>query len=208
MDFNIPESANPKNSKTIVLDLETQRTFDEVGGRKVENLLISVVGIYRYDIDAYECYLENELHHLENLLIDCDLTIGFNHRKFDFPVLQPYVKMDTTKLPMLDLMEDLANHIGHRVSLDSVAQATLNIGKTGHGLDAIEYFKKGEWEKLKSYCLNDVKITKEVYEYGRKNGHVYYMARDGMTKRKVNVDWEGTVEESVTDTKAQYNLAF
>ena len=193
----------------IVLDLETQKTFEQVGGRNYEDLLISVVGIYRYDNDAYECYLEPELHHLENLLIDCEMVIGFNHRKFDMPVFQHYAHVDTSKFPMLDLMEDIANTIGHRVSLDSVAKATLNVGKTGHGLDAIDYFKDGEWEKLKSYCLNDVKITKEVYEYGVQNGHVYYMTRDGMDRRSVRVNWaDYEVEEKAAVGGGQYNLAF
>jgi len=193
----------------IVLDLETQRTFDEVGGRNYEDLLISVVGIYRYDNDSYECYLEKDLHHLENLLIDAELTIGFNHRKFDFPVLQHYLNLDTSQLPMLDLMEEIANTLGHRVSLDSVAQATLGVGKTGHGLDAIDYFHKGEWQKLKDYCLNDVKITKEVYEYGMKNDHVYYMTRDGMDRKSVKVQWgDKRPELSAAAGAGQYNLAF
>src|SRR5437762_2128127 len=117
----------PMKAATLVIDLETQKTFEEVGGRNYEDLLISVMGVYRYDNEQYECYLENELHRFENMLIDCSLLIGFNIRKFDLPVLQRYVKIDTSKLHMLDLMEDIANRIGHRVSLDSVAQATLNI---------------------------------------------------------------------------------
>lgn len=197
------------SEKKIVLDLETQKTFDEVGGRNYQDLLISVVGIYRYDTDSYECYLENELHHLENLLIDAELTIGFNHRKFDFPVLQRYFQADVSQFPMLDLMESIANTIGHRVSLDSVAQATLQVGKTGHGLDAIDYYRKGELEKLKAYCLNDVKITKEVYDYGVRHGHVYYLTRDGTDRRSVRVDW-GQAEELAPPAAAagQYNLAF
>lgn len=197
------------SEKKIVLDLETQKTFDEVGGRNYQDLLISVVGIYRYDTDSYECYLENELHHLENLLIDAELTIGFNHRKFDFPVLQRYFQADVAQFPMLDLMESIANTIGHRVSLDSVAQATLQVGKTGHGLDAIDYYRKGELEKLKAYCLNDVKITKEVYDFGVRHGHVYYLTRDGTDRRSVRVDW-GQAEELAPPAAAagQYNLAF
>ncbi len=196
-------------NKKIVLDLETQKTFDEVGGRNYQDLLISVVGIYRYETDTYECYLEDELHHLENLLIDAEVTIGFNHRKFDFPVLQRYCRVDLSQLPMVDLMESIANIIGHRVSLDSVAQATLQIGKTGHGLDAIEYHRKGEWEKLKAYCLNDVKITKEVYDYGVRHGHVYYLTRDGMDRRSVRVDWGASDPQSSAALAAgQYNLAF
>ena len=193
----------------IVIDLETQKTFDEVGGRNYQDLLISVMGAYFYETDRYECFLEQELHRFENHIIDCPLIIGFNIRKFDLPVLQRYVKVDTAKLPMLDLMEDIANKIGHRVSLDSVAQATLNIGKTGHGLDAIDFFRDGEWEKLKSYCLNDVKITKEIYDYGVKHGSVYYMSRDGSQKKKVAVEW-GQYPATTNPTAAaqQYNLLF
>ncbi|MDL1872842.1 helicase [Deltaproteobacteria bacterium PRO3] len=191
----------------LVFDLETQKTFDEVGGRNYEDLLISVLGAYRYDEDRYECFLEGELHRFENLLIDSPLIVGFNIRKFDFPVLQRYCKIDTAKLPMLDLMEDIANRIGHRVSLDSVALATLNIGKTGHGLDAIDYFREGKWDLLKSYCLNDVKITKEVYDYGLKHGHVYYMTRDGSDRKSVQVEWdlEAKATTPAADAK-QYNL--
>jgi len=194
----------------IVLDLETQKTFDEVGGRNYEDLLISVVGVYRYETDSYECYLEKELHLLENLLIDCPLVIGFNHRKFDLPVLQRYVQVDTTQIPLLDLMEDIYNRIGHRVSLDSVAQATLKTGKTGHGLDAIDYYRQGEWEKLKQYCLNDVKITRGVYEYGRQNGHVYYLTRDGTDRRSVRVEWDNleTPLEPASPPAKQYNIGF
>ncbi len=193
----------------LVIDLETQKTFDEVGGRNYEDLLISVLGAYRYDSDAFECYLEGELHRFENLVIDCPLIIGFNIRKFDLPVLQRYVKLDTTRLPILDLMEDIANKIGHRVSLESVAQGTLNQGKTGHGLDAIDFFRDGEWEKLKSYCINDVKITKEVYEYGVRHGHVYYMTRDGSDRRSVEVEWGSSPAAVPAEPAAQqYNLLF
>jgi len=193
----------------LVIDLETQKTFDEVGGRNYQDLLISVLGAYRYDEDRYDCYLEGELHRLENLLIDSPLVIGFNIRKFDFPVLQRYVKLDTSKLPILDLMEDITNRLGHRVSLDSVAQATLNVGKTGHGLDAIDYFREGKWDLLKSYCLNDVKITRDVYEYGLKHGHVFYLTRDGSDRKSVKVEWDRYPATEVPAAPAQqYNLIF
>ncbi len=193
----------------IVIDLETQKTFDEVGGRNYQDLLISVMGVYRFDSDHYECYLEQELHRFENLLIDSSLIIGFNIRKFDLPVLQRYVGVETGKLPILDLMEDIAEKIGHRVSLDSVAQATLGVGKTGHGLDAIDFFREGKWEELKSYCLNDVKITKEVYEYGVKHGRVYYLTRDGSDRKSVQVDWAAKTPHVAPDpSHQQYNLLF
>ncbi|HCU23613.1 MAG TPA: hypothetical protein DF383_01245 [Deltaproteobacteria bacterium] len=106
-------------------------------------------------------------------------------------------------------MEDIAGRIGHRVSLDSVAQATLNIGKTGHGLDAIDYFREGKWDLLKDYCLNDVKITKEVYEYGLRHGCVYYLTRDGSDRKSVKVEWDKAEAASpLAPAAQQYNLLF
>ena len=122
--------------------------------------------------------------------------IGFNHRRFDMPVLQPYFKeIDLSKLPMLDILEELHRTLGHRVSLDSVAKATLGTQKSGHGLDAIKYWNNGELDKLKKYCLDDVRITKEVYEYGAKNKELQFFDRYGVNKMKVTVGWKWHDEE-------------
>ena len=48
------------------------------------------------------------------------------------------------------------------------------MGKTGSGLAAIELWKSGQIEKLKSYCLNDVKLTREVYDYALANGRLLF----------------------------------
>jgi DEAD/DEAH box helicase domain-containing protein len=73
------------------------------------------------------------------------------------------------------------------VKLDDVASATLGYGKSGHGLQAIEFFRKGELDKLRDYCLMDVKVTKEVYEYGKQHGEIFYNDRAGI-KRPIKVD--------------------
>lgn len=39
-------------------------------------------------------------------------------------------------------MKDIKKSLGRRIGLDAVAKATLGIGKTGHGMDAIEWWKK------------------------------------------------------------------
>ncbi len=177
--------------RQIVLDLETQKTFDEVGGRNFSELGVSVVGTYFYNDDSLKCFEEAEIGNLEEMLSSASRVIGFNIRKFDFPVLQPYCKrIDLKKIPLFDILENLEGLLGHRVSLQSVATATLGIGKSGSGLDAIRYFRAGDWDNLKRYCLDDVKITRDVYEYGKKNGVVYYMSRDGQQKLSVKVDWQ------------------
>jgi DEAD/DEAH box helicase domain-containing protein len=160
---------------TIVLDLETQKTFDEVGGRTHLHLLrVSVTGTYSYDQDQFKIFTEWETPALGDLLSKAGLIVGFNIRRFDFPVLEPYLKRSLKHLPALDILEVVEKHLGHRLSLDHLAQATLGESKTGSGLDAIHYFRNGEIEKLKSYCLSDVRLTRDLYDYGKRHGFLRY----------------------------------
>src|SRR6185295_15103726 len=102
-----------------------------------------------------------------------ELVIGFNIRRFDMPVLQPYLPFPVAPLPVLDIMEEIVKVLGHRVSLDSVAQATLGRGKTGHGLEALQWFKEGRFDLIVKYCLDDVKLTKDVYDYGKQHHRLF-----------------------------------
>ena len=159
----------------IVLDLETQKSFEEVGGFGKNHLLkISVVGIYSYSLNKYLCFAENELYRLGEMLSEADQIIGFNIKNFDFQVLQPYLNFDLGTIPYLDILEEVEKLIGHRVKLDNLAQMTLGAGKSGDGLQALKYFKLGQMEELKKYCLDDVRITKELHDYIQKYGKCLY----------------------------------
>lgn len=183
----------------IVLDLETQKTFDEVGGfRNLEALKVSLVGTYLYKTNEYRCFLENEIGELEKLLMEKPLVVGFNTRRFDFPVLKPYFKFNPDTLPQLDVMEEMTKVLGHRVSLDSVASATLGAKKSGSGLDAIKYFRDGDFESLKKYCLDDVRLTRELYEYGAKNKELFYTSKYGNTKGRCAISWEIPTDADAT----------
>ena len=161
--------------KKIVLDLETQKSFEEVGGSGKNHLLkISVCGIYDYSTDKYSIYEEREIGKLASVLETCDQIIGYNIKDFDFEVLQPYLNFDIHTVPYLDILEEIDKVLGHRIKLEDVAKATLGTGKSGSGLEAILYFKNGRFDLLKKYCLDDVKITKQVYDYILKNQKVIY----------------------------------
>lgn len=196
------------NRNIIVLDIETKKGFDEVGGRNNLGALgVSMVGIYSYLTKEFQAYFEEDFPKLLSLLAEKPLVIGFNHRRFDFPVLQPYFKdFDLQRLAMVDILEDLTKTLGHRVSLDSVAQATLGIRKSGHGLDAIRYWNLKELDKLKKYCLDDVRITRDVFEYGAKHGEVFFTDKFGRGKLKAGVNWKLEVEEERAEVNKQYNL--
>ncbi|MBI2346184.1 MAG: ribonuclease H-like domain-containing protein [Deltaproteobacteria bacterium] len=115
----------------VVLDLETQKIFQEVGGgRNLEALGVSVCGIYSYRTGEYQIFEEAELGTLEHLLSERPFVVGFNIRRFDLPILKPYFHFDPLSLPMCDILEDMHKLLGHRVSLESVAQATLGTGKS------------------------------------------------------------------------------
>ncbi len=175
----------------VVFDIETKNAFDDVGGRNnLQALQISVLGAFIYDINEYRIYEEKELKEFEKILQKKPLLVGFNSRRFDVPILQPYIRFDLKALSQLDIMEELTNVLGHRVSLDSVAQATLGRSKSGSGMDAIRFWKNGEIEKLKKYCLDDVRITKEIYEYGAKHGELFYTPKFGTTKGRAPVRWK------------------
>lgn len=195
----------------IVLDLETKKTFDEVGGRGcVDQLGISVVGVYLYQTNEYQIFEEKDFGQLQNILINSELIIGFNQISFDMPVLQPYLSVDVKQLPLFDLLVDIQGHLGHRVSLDSLAKATLGVGKTGSGLDAIRFYREGRMDELKRYCQNDVKVTKDVYEYGIKHKKIYYLPKIGHDRLELKVDWKksSTSNHIVEDNRApaQYKL--
>jgi len=161
---------------TIVLDLETKKTFDEVGGHhNLAKLGVSLVGVYSYNKDKYRGFREGEFAELLELLKNTKLLIGFNSKSFDLTVLQPYYKdFDLFSIPHLDILEEVVHALGHRLKLESVAQSTLGYGKSGSGLDAIMYYRNNDWDSLIKYCLDDVKVTKEVYDYGLAHGNIWY----------------------------------
>lgn len=174
----------------VVLDLETQKLFKDIERDKVYQLKVSVVGVYDYASDAYRTFEEGEIKDLEPLLTSASRVIGFNIRRFDLPVLQPYLFSSIDRLPVLDILEEVSKGLGHRASLQSIAQATLGRGKSGSGLDAVKLFNEGRMEELKRYCLDDVRLTKEIYEYGLKHGKVFFFSdRVGKTF-EVPVQWQ------------------
>ncbi len=174
----------------LVLDLETQKMFSDVGRNNLHKLKVSVVVVYDYKTAKYETYEESELSRLEERIRSADLTIGFNIRRFDMPVLAPYFFTSIENLPLLDLMEEIEKVRGHRIGLHSVAQATLGSTKTGHGIDAVTLFAQGRMDELKAYCLNDVKITKEVYEYGCEHNRIFFISNRDWKKYEVPINWK------------------
>ncbi|MBN2003339.1 MAG: ribonuclease H-like domain-containing protein [Anaerolineae bacterium] len=173
---------------TVFFDVETQNTFDEVGGHYPERLRISVVVSYNTTDQAFHRYTEADVPALVKELQAADLVVGFNLYGFDYPVVMRYGGADLRQLPTVDMLDVLYKILGFRVSLDSVASATLKVGKSADGLQAVRWWREGKIEEIFKYCEQDVAVTRDVYEFGKKNRYVQYYDRRYQLQR-VPVNW-------------------
>lgn len=177
----------------VVLDLETKHTFREFDEPK--KLGVTVVAIYDYKDRQSKVFTETELNKLFPILENASYVIGYNVASFDIAVLQAYYPGKVEVFTPFDILEDIKQKIGRRISLNEVIGATLGKRKTGHGLQAIDLYKEGKIEELKSYCLHDTMFTKELFEYGVDNGEIFYLTPNG--KMSIKVDWKKYLEGEV-----------
>lgn len=173
----------------IVFDIETKESFDDIGGYFPEKLTPSLVGIYSFNNDELRSFTEEEFGQLWPYFDNADLIIGFNSDGFDIPILaKSYAPL--RDIQSLDLLTEIKNSAGHRVKLDSVAEATLGTKKTADGLEAIAMFRDGRIDELRAYCLSDVAITRDVYLYGKEHGHILATSFSGPKQITINCNPE------------------
>lgn len=196
---------------TLVIDLETKKSLADVGGEaNIRQLGISVAGVYSYLQDTFFALEEHEISRLEDMLANTEHIIGFNIRHFDLPVLEPYLNnFSLGKMAVTDMFIDASEFLGHRVGLNALAKATLKEEKSGHGLEALQWFKEGRVEEVKKYCLDDVRLTRDLYEYGKKHGHVLFESYTDGKVHSIPVPWGkpavrpilGVLEEAMQSKK-------
>ncbi len=174
----------------VYFDLETQKSADEVGGwDKIRDMRMSVGVTYSTARGEYRIYGENNVNALIDELRRADLVVGFNNLRFDYEVLAGHNPFfDAEQVPTLDMMVELQKTLQHRLSLDSIASATLGVEKTSEGLQAIQWYKEGKLLEIAEYCCFDVKITRLVHEYGLARKQLQYVNRSGRTM-SVPVAW-------------------
>jgi DEAD/DEAH box helicase domain-containing protein len=145
--------------------------------------------IYDARTKTFRSYLENQTADLIAYLQRFDLVIGFNVNRFDYRVLQGYSSFDFTTLNTLDILEEIHNHLGYRLSLAHLAQETLNSSKTADGLQALRWWKQGRINDIIAYCKMDVKLTRDLFEFGRQKGHLIFRNRH-QKKIRIPVNWQ------------------
>jgi len=180
-----------KGPRVIYLDLETQKTAKDVGGwNKAHLMRVSVAVLYDSLDEQFHVFQEEALAALFELLRKADLIVGFNIKGFDYKVLSAYTPMDFNGLRTFDILEDVHRRLGFRLSLDHLAKETLKRGKTAEGLQAVEWFREGEMEKLTAYCREDVAVTRDLFQFGLEKGHVIYREKREKRRLELRVDWD------------------
>lgn len=185
--------------RKIVFDIETKNFFDTVPGNDASKLDISLIAIHDSLTDSYSSYLEEELVKLWPILERADMLIGFNSDHFDIPLLNKYYPGDLTKIKSLDILKEIRESYGRRMRLDQLAEGTLGKNKSGVGGEATEWWKAGEVEKVRAYCINDVELTKELYDYALTNNKLIF--KEGGTLNEIKLDtsnWEKPSNHKLT----------
>ncbi|MDO8565121.1 MAG: ribonuclease H-like domain-containing protein [bacterium] len=190
--------------RKIVFDIETQNFFHDVGSADPAKLDIALVAIYDSETDSYTSYLENELNKLWPILERADMLIGFTSEHFDMPLLNKYYPGDLTKIKHLDILKEIKQSYGRRMKLDQLAEGTLGKNKSGHGSKVMDWWKSGEIEKIRSYCIDDVRLTKELYDYARANNKLIF--KEGSKLNEIKLDTSGW--ETPGDNKLTFSLPF
>jgi DEAD/DEAH box helicase domain-containing protein len=172
-----------------VFDLETQRSAAQVGGwQRADRMGISCGVIYDAQKNVFKEYRENQISRLIADLKKVELVVGFNIKRFDYLVLKGYSDFDFTTLNTLDILEEIHHHLGFRLSLAHVTQETLGVTKTADGLQALQWWKEGRIHEIIEYCKMDVKLTRDLYLFGRQNGYLIFRNRD-QKQIRIPVDW-------------------
>jgi hypothetical protein len=191
--------------RAITFDIETANSFPGLARTELYRLELSIVGVHDSETNEYTSYTKEELPSMWPLFERADMLIGFNSDMFDIPILNRYYAGDLTTIRSFDLLVEVQKALGRRVRLQSLAEATLNKGKGGNGLQAVEWWQKGEVEKVRKYCIEDVRITRELYDYALTHGSLKY--KELSKNREFKIDTRGWEKPQENSGGMTYTLA-
>jgi len=193
-----------KFSNILVFDIETIGNISSPNF--IDEMQVTVVGVYNYARDEYQNYFIEELSELEADLKQADLLVGFNNDHFDTPILNKYYPFDLFSIASFDILREFKANTGKRLGLDAIAGMTLGFYKSGTGANAMTLYQTGKLQELAEYCLNDVKLTKEIFEYCITKQYLIYPSKDGWLRLKVDMkyDLDNFIEQN--SQKSQYSL--
>jgi DEAD/DEAH box helicase domain-containing protein len=184
------EGGGAPREQTLYLDIETQRSAEEVGGwQHIADMKLALAVTYNDGTSEFKTHLEKDVERLLLELVMADKVVGYNIDRFDLEVLKGYGRWDMSRIRTFDMLADIYRKLGFRLKLTDVAEATLGVSKSADGLQSLKWWKEGRVDLIEQYCRRDVEITRDLHRFGRTNGYVLYRDRDGHQLR-LPVDWK------------------
>ena len=190
-----------KNSEKLVfIDCEIGKTIKQAGGWEAfDKMGLACTVVYDADTDTYKVF-DSTVDGLSclNDAISGKYVVGFNHLNFDYPLIEatiqnheyyqlitcwadsktdkivPYHSKMVT-LGNYDILKEIFDTLGHRqkgTGLGTVCEATLGIKKSMDGAHAPILWQEGKITEVISYCIHDVKMTRDLFLFIRKYGYV------------------------------------
>lgn len=171
--------------KAIIYDIEIIKAIPPREGKRLsdveycggwddhEGMGISVICAYDYNEERLRVFLEDNFDEFQKVIDSTGHIIGFNNIKFDDCVCRAN-GLDIPSEKSYDLLVAIwkadglsetysyPSHAGY--GLDACCEANFGIGKTGHGANAPVLWQQGRRGEVIDYCLNDVMLTKRLFE--------------------------------------------
>lgn len=175
--------------------METQKIFQEVGGRQnLADLRVSVAVALVLETQETLIAEEKDMARFAEFLASSDRIVSYNGKRFDLQVIEPYCtpsQFNSIKeKPHYDILERFKMDHGYRVGLDDLAKETLGIECHHDGLDAIMWFRQGKIKEVAEYCRQDVEMTAKLFERIAKRQPLYFQSRvSGKTEWKPGLEW-------------------
>ena len=140
-----------------------------------ERMGISVIGAYDYAEDRYRVFCgDNFTAFMDRARQPGTLLVGFNNIPFDNAVIKQTLRCDLQERSCYDLLREIwsAAGLGPKFDrkthggygLDAVCQANFGTSKSGNGALAPVLWQKGQIGEVIDYCLNDVRLTKQLFD--------------------------------------------
>jgi len=172
--------------REITFDIETANAFPTLSRNDLSRMELAIVAIHDSLTDEYSSYSKEELGKLWPILETADVLIGYNSNSFDIPLLNNYYPGDLTQIRSLDLLVEVQTALGRRLRLQSLAEGTLKVGKSGDGLQSVRWWQEGLYDKVREYCIQDVRITRRLYDYALEHGALKY--KDLKDNKTIKID--------------------
>lgn len=135
--------------------------------------------IFNICLDRQTGTEEDSKRRVCSLLDTCDRIVAYNGIFFDVPFMAhwAYAQWDPEmvtastarwSLKTLDFFQVAQGIISARVGMQKMcADNGIQISKSATGKQAVQWAKEQEWEKLESYCMQDVQVLLCLTQFAR-----------------------------------------